>query len=203
MKARVVQDVSGLPPHAYGKRMTMWWGTMYLMAIEGTALALAAGSYIYLAARNPQWPTDAPAPGLLWSTIMTVLLLASLVPTFMLKTTVKTEDKNKIRLLLIVLSAVGLATLIVRGLEFTSLNVRWDQNAYGSIVWFIIVMHTTHLVVDVIDTWVLTVMMFTKHARGKRYSDAESDAIFWYFVIAAWVPLYGLVYWFPRLWGSA
>ena len=108
----------------------------------------------------------------------------------------------KVRIWLIVLSLFGIATLIIRGFEFGAIGIRWDTNVYGSIVWFILVLHTTHILADVVDTLVLTVLMFTWHAKGKRFSDAEDDAIFWYFVVAAWLAIYGLLYWFPRIWGG-
>ena len=36
-------------------------------------------------------------------------------------------------------------------------HVRWDDNAYGSILWLILGLHTTHLITDFADTVVLTV----------------------------------------------
>jgi heme/copper-type cytochrome/quinol oxidase subunit 3 len=202
MKSRVVQDVGELEAHAFGPRMTTWWGTIGMMAIEGTSLALAAGVYLYLAARNPQWPPSAPLPSLFWSSIMTVLMVVSIVPNLILMRVAKAEDRPKVRLWLIVLALFGLATLVIRGFEFTGLNVRWDANAYGSIVWHILVVHTTYIAADWVDTIVLTVLMFTPHGVGKRFSDAEEDAIFWWFVIATWIAIYLLIYWFPRIWGS-
>jgi hypothetical protein len=36
---------------------------------------------------------------------------------------------------LVVLLVVGVVLLVIRALEFDALNCRWDDNAYGSIVW--------------------------------------------------------------------
>jgi heme/copper-type cytochrome/quinol oxidase subunit 3 len=33
-----------------------------------------------------------------------------------------------------------------------ALNVSWDANAYGSVVWLLLGLHTTHLITDTIDT---------------------------------------------------
>ena len=49
-------DVSPLPTHAFGHRSVMWWATMCMIAIEGTAFALAITSYLYLKGRVPHWP---------------------------------------------------------------------------------------------------------------------------------------------------
>ena len=40
----------------------------------------------------------------------------------------------------------------IRFYEFTQLNVRWDQNAYGSITWIILGLHAAHLLTDLGDT---------------------------------------------------
>jgi len=45
---------------------------------------------------------------------------------------------------------------------------------------------------------VLLVLMFTRHATGKHFSDVSDNAFYWYFVVASWIPLYLLIYWVPR-----
>ena len=100
----------------------------------------------------------------------------------------------------VIMSVIGLVPLVLRGLEFTTLNLRWDQNAYGSIVWIILGLHTVHLITDVVDTVVLTALMFTRHGHGKRFSDVEDNAVYWDFVVISWLPIYVLLYGFPRFW---
>jgi heme/copper-type cytochrome/quinol oxidase subunit 3 len=78
--------------------------------------------------------------------------------------------------------------------------VRWDANAYGSIVWAILLLHTTHLVTDCFDTVVLAALMHTPHGEKPRRSvDVSENALYWHFVVITWVPLYALVYLVPRL----
>lgn len=196
---RPVQDVSSLPTYAFGPRMTTWWGTLGFCALEGMGFALGIGGYLYLAFLNPQWPLSVPPPDLLWSGILTTVLLASLVPNYLAKAAAKAENLAAVRLWLVIMSLIGLAVTGLRIMEFTSLHVRWDTNAYGSFVWTLLALHTTHIVTDVGDTIVVTVLMFTRHARGKRFSDVEDNAFYWYFVVATWMPIYLLLYWAPRL----
>jgi cytochrome c oxidase subunit III len=202
MKSRIIQDVEHLPHHAYGHRMTTWWGTLAFIALEGTGLAIAAAAYLYIAWLNPQWPLSAAPPDLFWSTSFTLLLVISVLPNAFAGRVARSEDKRKGQIFAVIMSIIGLAACVLRGYEFTTLNVRWDDNAYGSLLWFVLGLHTTHLVSDVVDTLVLTALMFSKHARGKRFSDIEDNAMFWNFVVAAWLPIYALLYWFPRLWGQ-
>jgi cytochrome c oxidase subunit III len=199
VKQRPVQDVSALPTYAFGPRMTMWWGTLGFCLLEGTGFALAVGGYLYLAFINPQWPLSAPAPGLLWSGLFTAIIVASLWPNLWTQKAAKAEDLRRVRIGLVIMSLIGIVLVGVRVMEFTALHVRWDQNAYGSIVWMLLGLHTTHILTDVADTIVVTVLMFTRHGQGKRFSDVEDNAFYWNFVVGSWLPIYLLLYWSPRL----
>jgi cytochrome c oxidase subunit 3 len=78
--------------------------------------------------------------------------------------------------------------------------VLWDSNAYGSIVWTLLGLHTLHIATDLADTLVLTALMFTRHGyMTRRFSDVNDNAVYWDFVVLSWMPIYALVYWFPRL----
>jgi heme/copper-type cytochrome/quinol oxidase subunit 3 len=79
----------------------------------------------------------------------------------------------------VVCLAFGVVFLVIRGFEFTALNCAWDTNAYGSILWAIMGLHTAHLLTDVVDTGVLTALMFTRHARGRRFVDVSENAFYW------------------------
>jgi len=125
-------------------------------------------------------------------------LLVSLWPNQLLKKAAKREDRQAVQRLLLIMSVIGLIAIAIRFYEFPHLNVSWDQNAYGSIVWIILGLHTTHILTDVGDTLVLTALMFTRHAHGKRFADAEDNAFYWDFVVLSWLPLYLLIYWVPR-----
>src|SRR5919205_2451198 len=160
--------------------------------------ALAVGAYLYLAFVNPNWPRDQP-PDIMVPTLLTALLLASAVPNAILDKKAKAEERRPVRIWIAVMSLIGFAALAVRAFEFGFLNTRWDTNAYGSIQWFLLGLHTIHLITDVGDTFVLNVLMLTKHAKGKRFSDVSDNCFYWYFVIAAWLPIYALIYWAPRL----
>jgi cytochrome c oxidase subunit III len=199
MRLRIAQDVSALPTWGFSTQSTPWWGTVAFFAIEGTAFALAIGTYVYLYTINPEWPLDAPPPNPWPGTLMTVVLLASIWPNHWTNRVAHAQALRKVQIGLLIMSAVGLLTLAIRTFEFAHLNVGWDQNAYGSIVWVILGLHATHLITDVGDTLVLTVLMFTRHARPRRFSDVTDNAFYWDFVVLSWLPLYFLINWVPRL----
>jgi cytochrome c oxidase subunit 3 len=196
MRHRPVADVSELPTYGFGSKSPIWWGTLGFVALEGTGFALAIGAYLYLAHLAPAWPIAPPQHDIRAATILTFLLLASVVPNLLLDRWARQQDLRKVRLGLVVMSLFGIAPLIARIFEFDALTVLWDTNAYGSVVWFLLGLHTTHLLTDAGDTVVLTVLMFTRHAKsGKRFSDVSDNAFYWYFVVASWLPIYLLLYW--------
>lgn len=199
MKQRLVQDVSGLPTSGFGSASPIWWGTLAFIALEGTGFALAAGAYLYLRQVNPQWPIAAPPPNHWPGTILLILLLVSMVPNALVDRAAKEQRLQPVQFWLVVMTLLGIIAVAIRAWEFTQLNVRWDDNAYGSITWFVLGLHATHLLTDLGDTVVLAVLMFTRHVTKRRFSDVSDNAFYWYFVVASWVILYALLYWVPRL----
>lgn len=200
MKERVVSDLSGLPLHGLGVASLTWWGTLAFILIEGTGFALAIAVYLYLYSLPARWPLAAAPPDLGPATLMTIVLLASIVPNMLVSRWAVRRQLAKVRLGMVVMTLVGLLPLFIRAFEFAALNVKWDSNAYGSIVWTLLGLHTAHLVTDFADSIVLMVLMFTRHADNpRRYGDVQDNALYWNFVVLAWLPIYGCIYWIPRI----
>lgn len=195
---RLAVDAARLPNHAFGAQSLMWWGTVGIMAIEGTAFALTVFMYFYIWTRVDAWPPDALPPALRWGTLNVAVLLASLVPNYYTKRAAERYDLRAVRIGIVVCLLFGIAFIAVRALEFTTLNVSWDTNAYGSAVYLLLGLHTTHLVTDVVDTAVLGVLMFTGPLDKGRFVDASENAMYWNFVVAAWIPIYAVIYGMPR-----
>jgi cytochrome c oxidase subunit 3 len=191
-------DVSALPTFGFGHRSLMWWGTFGLMLIEGMIFALTIAAYFYLRSHSLTWPMNAAPPDLLWGTVNTAVLLASMLPNHLAKQAAEKLDLKKVRIWMVACLLFSLVFLAIRVLEFASLNTRWDSQAYGSVVWMLMALHTTHLVTDAYDSAVLTVLMFTGPLEGKRYVDVSENAMYWYFVVLSWLPIYTVVYWAPR-----
>jgi cytochrome c oxidase subunit I+III len=200
MSSRPTLDVSTLPPGGFGIRSLMWWGTSGMMLIEGQAFALAIGIYLYFRTLTPAWPPDGtPPPDLLWGTVNTGVLLLSGIPNQLARLAGERIDLKAVRLWMVVCLIFALAFNGIRILEFQHLQVSWSRNAYGSAVWLLLALHTTHIVTDLLDSAVLTVLMFTGPIEEKRYVDVSENAVYWYFVVFAWLPIYGVIYWAPRL----
>jgi heme/copper-type cytochrome/quinol oxidase subunit 3 len=195
----VLLDVSKLPTFGFGHRSPMWWGTMGLVAIESTVFALAIMAYFYLRSHAAAWPMSGLPPDLLWGTVNTCIIVASMVPNHFAKRAAERLDLKKVRLWMTVCMLVSVAFLAVRVFEFKTLNTHWDSDAYGSIVWMLMALHTTHLITDAYDSLVLTVLMFTGPLEGKRFVDVSENAGYWYFVVISWIPIYAVIYWGTRI----
>jgi heme/copper-type cytochrome/quinol oxidase subunit 3 len=193
-------DVSALPPGAFGSRALTFWGTMGIVLIEGTAFGLAIGAYFYLATRAPSWPpAGVSPPDLSWGTINTVLLLASMLPNELARRAAERVDLRRVRVWMVVCLLFAIAFNTIRVFEFRHLNVWWNRGAYASVTWMLLGLHSTHIVTDFLDSVVLAVLMFVGPVEERRYVDVEENAVYWYFVVLAWLPIYGVIYWAPRL----
>ena len=194
-----VIDVRQLPSASFGHSSLMWWGTVGLMAIEGMVFALGIVAYFYLRSHANRWPMSTPPPELLWGALNTAILVVSAWPNELAKRAAERFDRRGVKVWLTACLAMAFLFLVVRWFEFEALNCRWDSDAYGSIVWTLLGLHTFHLITDTWDTTVLDVLFFTGPLEGKRFSDVSENALYWYFVVLSWLPIYAVVYLAPRI----
>lgn len=193
-------DLSRLPTYAFGNRNLIWWGTAGFMMIEGMAFVLAAGAYLYIRGRGHQWPPEGTAaPDLLWGTLFTVVMLVSLVPNLWLDKAAKRLDQGKVQIGIVVVTAFAVVNMVVRCFELGHLNTHWHTDAYGSVTWALMALHTMHLVTDFLDTAALGAFVFTHRVDGERFADVSDNAHYWNFVVLTWLPIYALIYWAPRV----
>lgn len=199
MSRQIVGDLSHLPASGWGTRSQWFWGIVGFMAIEGMGFLLAMGCYLYLMSNAASWPLRGSPPDLLYGSLLTLVMLLSLLPNAWVAKVASQKKLGPTLVGLVVMCLVAMLCLAIRAFEFQHLEVRWDSDAYGSIVWALLLLHTTHLVTDFLDTVVLAVFCFTHEVDEERFSDVDINAVYWGFVVAAWLPIYALVYWAPRL----
>lgn len=197
MNRRVI-DVSALPGFAFGHRNIVWWGGFATMAIEGTMFIMLITSYLYLKGRSPDWPPGFFAPPLFWGTANLMVMLLSVVPNILYKKAAEELDLKRIRIWLAVALFFALAFNVIRIFEFRALNVWWDSNAYGSIVWALLGFHTVHTITDLLESAVLAWWMFFGPLNESHFVDLSENAFYWYFVVGAWIPIYVCIYLAPR-----
>jgi cytochrome c oxidase subunit III len=199
MKRQVMSDLSTLPETGFGSRTLAWWGVLGFILIEGAAFVLAAGAYLYIMGQTSPWPPHNPPPSLWLGTSVTILLLLSEIANTWTDRAAHALNVRATRIGFVVMSLVGVVLIGLRLVEFDFLNVRWDDSAYGSIVWALLLIHAVHVITDVADTIVFAAFLFSHNVGPKQMSDASDNCFYWHFVVLAWLPIYGLIYWAPRL----
>jgi cytochrome c oxidase subunit 3 len=201
LEPRFTDDVSELPTFKFGPSSLTWWGVIGFMVIEGAGFALAIAAYFFIMGHEQGWPPEGRVPpDFLPGTLFLIIILLSEYPNTIIKKAAKAGDVPTIRLLLPVMVAVGVVLLIIRGFEFNSLNCRWTDDAYSSIIWALLLLHAGHILTDWLDTVVLCALMYTPVAyEPRRWGDVDENSMYWRYVWLLWIPIYLMIYWVPRL----
>jgi cytochrome c oxidase subunit III len=196
-----VEDLSRIETHAFGHRSLTWWGVIGFIVIEGIFFAMMFAAYFFLMSHEQEWPPEPRLPpDLLAGTLFTILIVASEIPNNWVKRAAEGMDTGKVRRLIWIPAAIGTILLVVRGFEFNSLNLLWTENAYASVIWGLLFIHTLHLATDWADTLVLAILVQTPEGEEPRKMvDVEENSFYWRFVWISWLPVYLLIYWLPRL----
>jgi cytochrome c oxidase subunit III len=197
-RSRPVVDVSDLPDHAFGHHGLIWWGTTGFVVIEGSMFAIVLVAYFYLRLRVPAWPPSVPDPSLTPGVLGTLILLVSGIPNYFTKMAAENYQLRRVQIGMVICIAFAVLAVVARAYEFRALNTSWTANAYASITWLLLGLHTSHLVTDLLDTLVLAAIVYTKDMDGPRYVDVSENAMYWYFVVGSWIPLYLTIYFAPR-----
>jgi cytochrome c oxidase subunit I+III len=127
------------------------------------------------------------------------LLFISVLPMYVVDRAARAEARRPIAVGLIVCTLIGLACFGLRIVEFHALHCRWDTNAYGSVVWTILGIHAGHLLAASIENILLVALFLRGYVEHKHYTDTNVNALYWYFVVLGWLPMYMILYFAPRL----
>ena len=198
LDGRPAVDVTALPDHAFGHHGLIWWGTTGFMVIEGAMFVIVLIAYFYFRLRVPEWPPNLPDPSLAPGIVGTVILLVSCIPNYLTKVAAEQYNLRRVRIWMVVCIGFAVAAIGARTYEFFALNTSWDTNAYASVTWVLLGLHSAHLVSDLLDTAVLTAIVFAREVDGPRFVDISENSMYWYFVVGSWIPIYLTIYWAPR-----
>jgi cytochrome c oxidase subunit 3 len=212
MSPRPIIDVTELPHSAMDHRSAIWWGNAVLVLIETVMFVLLLAAYFYVRPNFTDWPPpkvygptaiNDPVPALGWPLANLALILFSFLPVFWADRAAlhRNEAAVKVGLIIAILAGVGIALL--RFPEFEALRFRWDDNAYGSIIWTLLGLHLFHVIIGTLENvmmlaWILARGMDDKHARDVRVA-----AVYWYWIILTWIVVFAVVFLEPRFGGAS
>jgi cytochrome c oxidase subunit 3 len=82
------------------------------------------------------------------------------------------------------------------------LTFRWDSHAYGSLVWTTVGLHTLHIVTGICENLLFITLLTKGPVEDKHMDDLRLNSMYWYFVVACWVPFYCIFFLDPGLLGA-
>jgi cytochrome c oxidase subunit III len=200
VRMRAALDLVELPEQAVDAREPIWWGNLLMVTIEGTMFAMTIATYFYLRLLEPEWPPPGvEVPDLPIPTGTLAVLLALVVPLRVMDRAALVGDVRRMRWGIHACLALGLLAMYSRAWEFVEQDVRWDDNAYGSIVWTMLGLHAGHLLANWGETAFLAAVAWRRNLEDAHHRlDLRVLVVYWYFVVGSWVALYAVLYLSPR-----
>jgi len=193
-------DVRTLPSSPGGRKSAEWWGVAVLVVIEGMVFIALIVSYFHLKGRNPSWPpAGIEAPHIPLATANTLLLVASLLPIWLATRALRNQSERTTKIALA--SGIGLLAVFlgIKLYEYITLPYGPLTHAYGSVVFTMSGLHMAHVFAVLVKSSVVLTYVHQGRVDPDRRAALDSNALYWYFVVAVWLPLYGAIYWSPHL----
>jgi cytochrome c oxidase subunit 3 len=203
-------DVSGLPAIGFDTKSPLWWGNTLLLFIETAMFGILVALYFSVMMNTSPFPPPRvdrmpvlhdSSPELWLPTVGLIVLLASLIPGIWLDLSARRRNAGAIKIAVVVTLLFNIAAIVIRYYEYDSLHFKWNDNAYGSITWMILGMHMLHLFVMMSEDTYLVLWTFIKGVDDKHALDLTVTAVYWYWIVGIWIPLYFLIYIVPRFAG--
>jgi cytochrome c oxidase subunit 3 len=194
-------DVSALPSIAFGTRAPLFWGVLGVVAIESTMYGLLIAAYFYVREQlfvHPDTPIQRSLLAL--ASVNFAILLASAWPMHRCAAAALRADVPAMRKWLIASTALAAANVALKVVEFKKLPFRWDSHAQGSLDWMFLGLHFFHSASGVIENVVLiALLVHRKRVEKKHLTDIRVNALYWYFVVVAYVFIFAVVFVDPAL----
>ena len=198
-------DASILPDMAFDTRAPLWWGNLLAILIETTTIALLLATYFYTRRNFHDWPparvdrqpslfhNDAN-PDLGCATVELILVLLSVAPMIWTERRARRMEERPTKLGLWLMFGIALVAIVLRAFELPGLKFKWNDNAYGSIVWTTMVMHLTYLIAAAVEFLVMAAWI-TRHDLDESHAlDVTLGAFYWYWVAGTWLIVYAVIF---------
>ena len=191
------------PYHIGHRKLGMW---LFIVSDAMTFSALLIG-YSYVRASSDVWPTPFPfTPSIIFSTVMTLCLLASSFTMVMAVSASARRDRSATRRWIFLTMLGGLAFLVLHLIEWKHLideglrpftvPEKWIEEfgagtspLFGATFFAITGLHMFH-----VFTGVLYLGWIALSLRRVRHEDVEISGLYWHFVDLVWMFVFPLIY---------
>jgi heme/copper-type cytochrome/quinol oxidase subunit 3 len=176
-----------------------FWGMMLLIATEASLFGYLLFSYFYLGsmATGP-WPPDGP-PALKLVLPNTGILLLSSGTMYWAERGIKRGAATRLRVGLVVTLLLGVAFLVIQGIEYSKKHFTPMTSAYGSLFYTITGFHGAHVAVGLLMIAVIAARAFLGHFREGRHEAVTNVSWYWHFVDVVWLCVFTSLYLSPHL----
>jgi cytochrome c oxidase subunit III len=200
MSTRATLDVSRLPVYVSGARAPLWWGILFLVVIEIMVFGTFLTSYFYYRSLAPQWPpAGITPPDLFWPTLNTFVLIGSSLAIWWADKGIRKGDVARLKIGAGAAIAFSALFLVLKVVEYAKVGYFWDTNAYGSIIWTVIIFHSAHVASVLLKGIVVEILAFRGYFDAERHLGVDVNGLYWHFVVGIWIPIYLVLYIVPRL----
>jgi heme/copper-type cytochrome/quinol oxidase subunit 3 len=191
---------AGVPATRSRTYSTAWWGTAMVILTEGTIFLVLLAAYTYLRASAPHWPPPGvELPDAALALPFSLVLWGSSVPVLVAEERLRAGHVRAAANAVAITTLLGLAFLGFTVHDFVDLRFGWRDSAYGSAYYTIVGLHAAHVVVGLL--WSLLVQAKARLGRydAEHHASAQAFFLYWHFVDAVWVAVYGVVILGPHL----
>ena len=169
-------------------RPTPWWGMVCLIMTESTIFAGLIASYFFYRAASKQWPPPGiEEPKLVLTLIFSAVLWGSSIPMLVAERGIKHGNQRALRFGLMTAWLMGAAFVGFSMKDFFDLKFPWGENAYSSIYYTTIGLHTFHVFVGLLMSIVVQIKAWQRKFSPERHVTVQVYAMYWHFVDAVWL----------------
>jgi cytochrome c oxidase subunit 1/cytochrome c oxidase subunit I+III len=189
---QVVQGKGLFPP--------MFYGMIFLALVEAAELFGTIVTYFYLRSGTNDWPPgDLPLPQLLLPTLGTLVLIASMIPSYLDDKAIKKNDMRKVIIYTFIETGLQVAFIAIFWYHLKSLTFKWDDNAYASIYWIMIILTLIFTAGTVFEGIYIIIQQFRGLYNSERHWAIEVDGLSNYVGIGQWILVYLTLFISPYL----
>ena len=185
-------DHAGRPlSNAYiGLLMFLGAETMFFAGLIGSFLVFRVAHEVWPPAMLPRLPVGVTG-------VNTLILLASALTMRRARAAIRGGAQRELVRMLLVTAALGVVFLLVQGYEWIRLlqyGLTLASGVYGATFYVLVGCHAAHVLGAVV--WLLNVLRLAVRRRytAGAHAGVALCAMYWYYVVALWPILYGLVY---------